>query len=277
MSNKNNFMEENEQFGMIFNEKITQKRRETNPYIEKVLASKHILTDETKIFSQAGKWNEYFWNENEVHLEIGTGLGNFFSDIVSENPDINYLGVELKYKRLYVSQQKCLEKNKSFPLPGGDLEGENTTSPSPSLIRRGKSEIPPLTRGRLGGENFVLLKTKGQNINRFLADEEIAKTYIFFPDPWGRKERQKKHRIFQEDFIKDLYAKTKQWGKLIFKTDHREYFDTTMELFEKIGLWKEVLRSYDYEADDINYSKAKKTEFEVIFDEKKVCYVEFEK
>ncbi|RKW22991.1 tRNA (guanosine(46)-N7)-methyltransferase TrmB [Candidatus Gracilibacteria bacterium] len=238
--NTNPFMKKSEKFGMVFEEQITEKRRENNPYIDKVFQSKNILTNEEFIFEQAGNWQNYFGNKNEIVLEIGTGLGNFFSGEVAKFPEKNFIGLEIKYKRLFVTERKTLEN---------------------------------------GGKNFVLLKTKGQNIDKFLGDEEISLTYVFFPDPWGNKERQKKHRLFSEKFILDLYKKTKKGGKLIFKTDHKEYFDTTLELFEKIGLWKIILKSYDYESETDKFNSKNLTEFEAIFreDKIKVNYVEFEK
>ncbi|PZM86618.1 tRNA (guanosine(46)-N7)-methyltransferase TrmB [Candidatus Gracilibacteria bacterium] len=250
--NTNKFMKNSDKFGFVFEEEITEKRMENNPYIKKVLESKNILTNEEEIFEKAGFWNKYFGNNNGIYLEIGTGFGNFFSSETARNPDKNFIGVEIKYKRLWFTEQKTLGK---------------------------ASSLTPLLSKERGIKQFVLLKTKGQNIDKFLGKEEIERTYIFFPDPWGNKDRQKKHRLFSEKFIKDLYEKTKVGGKLIFKTDHGEYFDTTLELFEKIGLWKIVLKSYDYEKETDKFDSKDLTEFESIFreDRIKVNYVEFEK
>lgn len=243
--NTNQFMKKSEKFWMIFEEEITEKRMENNPYIKKVLDSKNILTNENEIFEKAWNWQKYFWNENGIYLEIGTWLWNFFSSEITKIKDKNFIWVEIKYKRLFVTEQKTLEK-----------------------LKNSWSE-----------NKFVLLKTKWQNLEKFLASEEIERTYVFFPDPWGNKDRQKKHRLFSEKFIKDLYEKTKIGWKLIFKTDHREYFDTTLEFFEKLWLWKIILKSYDYEKETDKFDSKNLTEFEAIFreDRIKVNYVEFEK
>lgn len=255
--NTNKFMKNSEKFWLVFEEEITEKRMENNPYIKKVLESKNILTNETEIFEKSWNWEKYFWNKNGIYLEIWTWLWNFFSSEVARNPEKNFIWVEIKYKRLWVTEQKTLEKTKQF----------NRFLPSQEWQKIGQEK------------QFVLLKTKWQNIDKFLWKEEIERTYVFFPDPWGNKDRQKKHRLFQEKFIKDLYEKTKIWWKLIFKTDHREYFDTTLELFEKIWLWKIVLKSYDYEKETDKFDSKDLTEFEAIFreDKIKVNYVEFEK
>lgn len=35
-----------------------------------------------------GRWHEIFGNDNEIHLEIGTGKGRFIMELASKNPDI---------------------------------------------------------------------------------------------------------------------------------------------------------------------------------------------
>lgn len=41
-----------------------------------------------------GKWQEYFGNNNPIHLEIGIGMGSFIKNSAINNPDINYIGIE---------------------------------------------------------------------------------------------------------------------------------------------------------------------------------------
>jgi tRNA (guanine-N7-)-methyltransferase len=52
--------------------------------------------------------------------------------------------------------------------------------------------------------HFVMLKDFAQNIDKIFMENEVSETYIFFPDPWP-KDRQKKHRLLQEEFLKNLY------------------------------------------------------------------------
>lgn len=220
--------------------KTQKEKNEVNHYRQKVKDHNYILDDTRDIFSHAWKWNEYFWNTHDIVLEIGTGLWNFFSSEVKKNANKNYIGKEIRYKRLYVTAEKTLEQ---------------------------------------WAHNFVLLQTKGENIDKTFSPWEIAETYVFFPDPWARKERQKKHRLFQKSFIQNLLEKTKLWGKLIFKTDHREYFDSTLELFWEFPNWKQVVCSHDYEQELAHFDKQNMTEFEHIFRETKtkICYIEFQK
>lgn len=51
-----------------------------------------------------------FKNENPIHLEIGTGKGNFLIGMAKKYPDINFIGVE-KYDSVLVRAiQKCDEE-----------------------------------------------------------------------------------------------------------------------------------------------------------------------
>ncbi|USN58998.1 MAG: hypothetical protein H6767_02720 [Candidatus Peribacteria bacterium] len=106
-----------------------------NPYIEKVLAHPYIFTKEEDIYGKQGKWCEYFENDHALVLEIGTGHGNFFSSEVHDHPEKNYIGMEIKYKRLYSTAEKCLGNKSNY----AQSSGTDTT-------------------------NFVLLKEYGQKI-----------------------------------------------------------------------------------------------------------------
>ncbi|NDK09792.1 tRNA (guanosine(46)-N7)-methyltransferase TrmB [Candidatus Gracilibacteria bacterium] len=198
-----------------------------NPYRELVLADNDILVELETIYAQQGKWSEYIGNTNPVVLEIGTGMGNFFSKQVIENPEINYVGMEIRYKRLFQTAEKSRKNNDS-------------------------------------SDNFVLLKDFGQNIDKIFGVGEVFESYIFFPDPWGKKQSQKKNRLLQTDFLTHLYTITQDGGKLYFKTDHREYFESVLAIIEKLGLWKIEKIIDNYESDEI-FDMGNITEFEAFY------------
>lgn len=45
-------------------------------------------------------------------LEIGTGMGNFFSNYAENNPDTACVGIELKFKRLIRTYEKSARKGR---------------------------------------------------------------------------------------------------------------------------------------------------------------------
>lgn len=53
-----------------------------------------------------GKWHDIFQNNNPIHVEIGTGKGNFIIGKALQNPNINFIGIE-KYDSVIA---RCLEK-----------------------------------------------------------------------------------------------------------------------------------------------------------------------
>jgi len=40
-------------------------------------------------------WHDLFGNDQPIHIEVGTGKGQFVTGMAKQNPDINYIGIEL--------------------------------------------------------------------------------------------------------------------------------------------------------------------------------------
>ena len=66
------------------------------------------------IESLKGKWHEKFGNNNPIHAEFGTGRGKFITTLAKENPDINYIAMEIKEEVLL----KAVEKDFGAVLRG---------------------------------------------------------------------------------------------------------------------------------------------------------------
>lgn len=217
-----------------------EHKKEVNAYIQYIEDNNKIFDTEDEAFKNAWKWEQYFGNNNDIILEIGTGMGHFFSLQAAANPYKNYIGKEIRFKRLHTTAEK-------------------------STI--------------LWANNFALICTKWENITKTFVDWELSETYIFFPDPWANKERQRKHRLLQKEFLENLYSKTKISGKLFFKTDHREYFESTLDILKELPNWKISYQSFDYERESEVFDTKKMTEFEHIFRRNRleICYMVCEK
>ena len=148
-------------------------------------------------------------------------MGNFFGTLVAHHPHANCIGMELRFKRLYTTAKKALKS---------------------------------------GHTHFVVLKDYAQNIDKIFAPAEIQESYIFFPDPW-EKPSEKRNRLMQADFLKHLFDVTQTGGKLFFKTDHKEYFESTLALLKEQNLWEICFESFDYASEEI-FTKEHITEFE---------------
>lgn len=153
-----------------------------NIYIQKVAEHPSIWSDEAKMFAQKGNWKEFFWKD-KLMLEIGTGMGNFLSNYVENHPDTACVGIELKYKRLIRTYEKCARK---------------------------------------GREDVILLKVFGQKIPEIFAPGEIDELYLLFSDPWPKKWHHK-NRVIQDDFLRDAASVLAPGGIFLIKTDEASY------------------------------------------------------
>jgi tRNA (guanine-N7-)-methyltransferase len=146
-------------------------------------------------------------NTNEFALEIGFGDGDFLIQIAKETPHLNYVGIEIKRSRF--------------------------TSAVNNLLKQGI-------------DNVKLL-----NMDATIALDEVFKpstfidVYINFPDPWP-KDRHKKHRIINNFFLYKLSNIMKPGGLLEIASDHRDYVEHMLTVFNESSRFKNLLQSPGY-------------------------------
>lgn len=153
---------------------------------------------------QKGKWNFVFENDNEIHIEIGMGKGNFITNIALTNPNINYIGIEM-YDSVIVSAVKRLNER--------------------------EDKIP----------NLRLIRMDAKEIEEVF-DKEVNRIYLNFSDPWP-KAKHAKRRLTSKEFL-SRYENIFKNRKVIFqKTDNNPLFEFSMESLEANGYTlKEVTR-----------------------------------
>lgn len=116
-------------------------------------------------------------------LDIGTGMGEATLGLAQQNPDNDYLAVEVH-------------------RPGiGRLLY--------SIAAHGISNI------RIINHDIVDV------VNRQLPEESLTSIYIHFPDPWPKK-RHHKRRLVQPGFVNRLTALMKTEGQLYLATDAQD-------------------------------------------------------
>ncbi|MCI5588431.1 MAG: tRNA (guanosine(46)-N7)-methyltransferase TrmB [Lachnospiraceae bacterium] len=164
---------------------------------ERILEDKYtIQTDGTNGSDYRGLWNkEIFHNDKPIHIEIGMGKGKFIMELASQNPDINYIGIE-KYSSVLI---RALEK-----------------------------------REALESDNLMFLRMDAENIEDYFAPEEVARIYLNFSDPWP-KDRHSKRRLTSREFLKRYDKILAKDGILQFKTDNRPLFDFSLEEIKESG------------------------------------------
>ena len=117
-------------------------------------------------------------------LEIGFGMGSATAEIAAQQPETDFLGVEVH-----------------TPGVGSLLKliGEQS-----------------LTNLRIVQHDAV------EVLENMLPPESLAGVHIFFPDPW-HKSRHNKRRLIKPEFVKQLVAGIKTGGYLHLATDWEDY------------------------------------------------------
>ena len=143
-----------------------------------------------------GRWHERFGNNNPIHIEIGSGKGQFVSGMARQNPNINYIGIEIQESVLVVALEKALA-----------------------------TDVP----------NLQLLHVNGGQVTDYFEDGEVAQIYLNFSDPWPKK-RHAKRRLTHESFLVGYEKVLPPFGELHFKTDNRGLFEYSLASFSQFGL-----------------------------------------
>ena len=134
-----------------------------------------------------------FGNDNPVVIEIGFGMGDSTARIARENPNINYLGIEV----FLYGFSKLLS----------------------TIANEG------LTNLRIMRYDAV------QVLEDMISDGSVSGFHIFFPDPWPKKRHHKK-RLVQLPFTTLLAQKLKKGGYIYCVTDWEDYAKQMLSVLE---------------------------------------------
>ena len=147
-------------------------------------------------YEHKANWKKVFNNDNPIHVEIGTGKGQFITGMAEQYQDINLIGIEVVKSIIVSAVEKVLES--------------------------GLSNI------RLINENAI-------DIREFFGEDEVDKIYLNFSDPWP-KNRHEKRRLTYRSFLEQYKHVLKQDGEIVLKTDNMQLFEYSIESFSKYGL-----------------------------------------
>ena len=132
----------------------------------------------------------------ELYVELGTGKGDFITQIAERNPQINFIGLEVEATCVLAAARKIREHNLS---------------------------------------NVRLIVFDVANIAELFAEHEVDRLYINFCDPWPKK-RHANRRLTNARFLELYKRILKRGGEIFFKTDNRGLFDYSLEQFALTGL-----------------------------------------
>ncbi|WP_067727027.1 tRNA (guanosine(46)-N7)-methyltransferase TrmB [Oceanobacillus damuensis] len=143
-----------------------------------------------------GKWQSVFENDRPIHIEVGTGKGQFLVGMAKQHPDINFIGIEMAKSIIVSAAQKVVD-----------------------------AEV----------ENLLLLNENAADLREIFAENEVATIYLNFSDPWP-KNRHEKRRLTYHTFLEQYKEVLDPTGKVIFKTDNRGLFEYSLVSFNQFGM-----------------------------------------
>lgn len=146
-------------------------------------------------FQWKGKWHSFFDNDNPIVLELGCGKGEYTIALAQRNPNVNYIGIDIKGARFWRGAKSAVEEN-----------------------------IP----------NVAFLRTQIELIEYCFAENEVAEIWITFPDPQIKYKRTK-HRLTNPSFLDKYQKILVKDGVVNLKTDSEFLHGYTIGLLQGLG------------------------------------------
>lgn len=168
--------------------------RENEKFENVIQPSREELTD--NLFELKGKWSENFFNnDNPVVLELGCGKGEYTVELARQNPDKNFVGIDIKGARFWRGAKTAIEED--------------------------------LT-------NVAFVRTQIELIEYVFATAEVSEIWITFPDPQIKYKRTK-HRLTNTKFLQRYKNILKKDGIMHLKTDSEFMHGYTLGLLHGEG------------------------------------------
>lgn len=150
----------------------------------------------------AGKWQDWFPKKQPIHLELGCGKGWYIAGLAPKNPQVNYLGVDLKDVVL-APAKRIVEA--AFAGAGRPVDNVGLTAYNVEQI-----------------------------CNMLRPEDGVARICINFCNPWPRAKHNKR-RLTHPRRLNDYKQFLQPGGELWFKTDDDGLFADTLEYIKESG------------------------------------------
>jgi len=185
-----------------------------NPYVAKIQEYKDIITTIKR--GETPDSGKLLNEDRPIVVDLGCGAGNFLRDYALIKPEYDFVGFELRYKRL--------------------VKG---------AIKFKKRDI----------KNIQLVQARAEDIGQWFPNQSIHEVNVNFPDPWPKK-RHHKHRLISHEYLQILNRLLKPGCQFVFKTDHKDYFLYAAELikqqsFFNLKEYSEDLHNSSYNEENI--------------------------
>lgn len=147
-------------------------------------------------YDKKGQWREkVFNNNNPIVLELGCGKGEYTVGLAERNPNINYIGIDIKGARFWRGAKTAIEENLY---------------------------------------NVAFIRTQIELVEYVFGENEVDEIWITFPDPQIKYKRTK-HRMTNLAFIERYRKILKANGIMHLKTDSEFMHGYTLGLLHGVG------------------------------------------
>lgn len=120
---------------------------------ENVFQYPYRAMEEAVTFGMRGHWGkQYFNNDYPIVLELGCGKGEYTVELAKQQPDKNFIGVDIKGARLWTGATLALKE---------------------------------------GLKNVAFLRTNIEIIDRFFGPDEVSELWLTFSDPQMKNPRKR--------------------------------------------------------------------------------------
>lgn len=150
-----------------------------------LLKSKGVITDIKKLNIDKQK---------KVHLEVGSGKGQFITSLAKDHPNEFFIAFELNMSVLY----RIVEKRDEFGL-----------------------------------NNLLIILGNANDLLSYFDEQVIDYIYLNFSDPWPKKKHHKR-RLTYKTFLDMYLKVLKNDGLLQFRTDVRSFFDDSIDYIDPL-------------------------------------------
>ncbi|MBL7076517.1 MAG: tRNA (guanosine(46)-N7)-methyltransferase TrmB [Kiritimatiellae bacterium] len=151
-------------------------------------------------------------------VDVGCGKGRYLVAVAQKHPEMNFLGIDRMRSR---------------------------------MVKLGRK----LTRAGLDHVRLIQVEAS-YAIRHLLPENSVSVFTVFFPDPWPKR-RHHRRRLFRPAFLDDLDRAMKPGAQIHIATDHLDYFESVVPLFEADSRFDSI-PAYEPTEDE-------RTEFEHIF------------
>ena len=139
-------------------------------------------------------WDAFFGRKAPLKLEVGAGNGFFLAGMAAKDPQSNWLGLEIRYKRVMLCARKILSE-----------------------------QI----------QNARIMRYDAWLVHELFSQGSLSALYTNHPDPWQKK-RQAKKRLLNADFCLWASQALKVGGVWRIKTDFKPHIESVLEHTENL-------------------------------------------